>query len=109
MSNLSIWLAIVLAVEALTNLVTKSFIFSPVQKWAEKQNRYGGTFLSRLLTCAYCLSVWVSTLVVVGYFLVPSLAIPIIIILCIHRLSNWAHHVYELLFWKAYGLKDKYD
>lgn len=47
----------------LTLTVSRSQLFSPVREWVKKHSK----FLGELLTCPYCLSHWVSALIVVAY------------------------------------------
>ena len=83
--------------EAITEIITKSDIFAPLMsKLALRDD-----FFSRLLTCPYCLSVWVAgfnTILLVLYlkyssylFLIP------ILVFSIHRLANMFHSSQDLL------------
>ena len=92
-----------LAVEAISEIVTKSTLFSPLQHWARAKD----TWMKRLFSCAYCLSVWVSFVVC---FFFTTFSLPLLLeIFIVHRLSNYLHHAYEICFWKCFSIKEKYD
>lgn len=94
-----------LAVEAITEILTKASIFSGLQAWAKP----GESFLQKAFSCPYCLSVWVAffvfTPICISYTWNP--AILIVGIFVTHRLANFEHHLFELLFWKALELKER--
>ena len=106
-----------IAVESITELLTKSEIFKPLQKWANpkvitylRNEPLPKNFFQKIVSCAYCLSVWVAAFVILVYTLLPTpIGLSILLVFTLHRLSNWAHHLFELLFWKAYEFKDKHD
>lgn len=98
-------------VEAVTELIVKSVIFLPLR---EKLSR-GEGFLSKILNCGYCASVWVAVLpslafsVVLSYYLVGWLGILSFFFLVpvIHRCSNYLHNVndkhWDKYYDKRYG------
>ena len=112
------WLAVIIAVEALTELIVSSSIMFPIRDWFAKppEEKKRGCFKScllkirgfigELINCGYCTSVWVAFLAApfaptgkcTGCVLY---AIPIFLIkvLVIHRLSNLIHE----LFMKWFG------
>jgi len=85
------------ATEAITEIITKSDIFAPVMS----KLAFRDDFFSRLLTCPYCLSVWIAgfnTALIIIYlkyssylFLIPLL------IFSIHRLANMFHCSQDML------------
>lgn len=97
-------LALSLATEASVQLVTQSEILSFVSDWANS----GDSFLHRLFRCGYCLSVWASLLWCLIFWLLfsYSLTLALFLILPVHRLSNWFHHIFELLNQSALWLKE---
>lgn len=83
-----IWL--VIFVEAITEIIVASELFSPFREFIWN-TRF--TFLHKLFACGYCISVWVSASVawiipthngILGYF---------IKVMIIHRLSNMFHGI----------------
>jgi hypothetical protein len=86
------------AVEAATNLITKSeFASRTYKKWLFKhrENKFCN-FLHDLLDCGYCTSVWVSIFAAVWYNEGWGIEL-ILFILIIHRLSNVAHFLIDWL------------
>lgn len=87
----------VISTEAITEIITKSDIFAPLMTRLALRD----DFFSRLLTCPYCLSVWVAgfnTILILLYlefassiFLIP------ILVFSIHRLSNVFHCGQDIL------------
>ena len=86
-----------IATEAITEIITKSEIFEPLMSNLALRD----DFFSRLLTCPYCLSVWVAgfvTLEIMLYlvyasylFLIPA------VVFSIHRLANIFHCSQDIL------------
>ena len=81
---------IVIACEAITELLTTGDIFTELRGWLSRK----WNFMSRLLACGYCFSVWPAMaiawavpLTITGYCLI-DIAIKIF---AVHRLSNWFH------------------
>ena len=92
-----------LVVEGICEILTKADVFKFLQDWSKPRD----SFFKKLLSCAYCLSVWVSFLIC---FVFADSSIPLVLeMFLVHRLSNWYHHIYELLFWNSYALKEKHD
>lgn len=84
------WLFIVIAVEAIVEIVVSSRIFMPFNNWVAVKS----SFLGSLLDCGYCFSVWVA--IPFGVFcpgeITGILALDILIkIMVIHRISNLWH------------------
>jgi len=108
------WMAVVVAVEALTELIVASQFTFPLRDWfarvAEPKGFCGKfrAWVGYLLNCGYCTSVWVSMLA--AHF-VPTpgctgcvkYSIPIyaIKVLVIHRLSNLMHELFKKWFNRA--------
>jgi hypothetical protein len=78
------------ATEAVVEIITKSELFQPLMvKFSMRQD-----FFSRLVTCPYCLSVWVAmffTGLLYFHHLGYILAIGITLVFSIHRLANLFH------------------
>jgi len=104
MNVLALLLILALFTEALVSLLTQSEIFSFISDWAKS----GDSFGQRLLSCGYCLSVWVSAVVTLpaAISLNYSVIFGFILVLAVHRMSNWFHHVFELLNQGALWLKE---
>jgi hypothetical protein len=88
------WIAAVVAVEAVVEIVISSDLFLTFRAWVTKVNP---GFLGKLFACGYCLSVWVAA--VAAIFIPGQITgdpIPDMVLkwLVLHRVSN-AHH--ELL------------
>ena len=84
-------LALIIAVEAVTEILVASEIFAKLRELTYKIS----VFLGKLFSCGYCMSVWISTLFVC-FCVTPELSYyPIvdkfITIFVIHRLSNIWH------------------
>jgi len=111
---LSIILSILLisiVVEAITEIITTSSIFEPLRLYI-KQNAYTIPpndkilgyilmWLDKLLSCGYCVSVWVSALTVsvsnINLLSDNLILGKILCIFLVHRISNWIHVIYELI------------
>lgn len=91
-----------IAVEAATEIFTKSKLFEFIQVWAEVEN----SFLKKLVSCPYCVSVWVAFGFWAIYWLHAETVVIIAVILVTHRLSNLFHHFQEIVYWGATKLKE---
>jgi hypothetical protein len=95
--------AIVVVIEACTELITKSKIFLPIRELLKDR-----AFTGELIGCPYCVSVWVALGVVYPYLYLPSaITVPIGLVFLTHRLSNFVHHLYEMTFWSSFVLERK--
>jgi hypothetical protein len=113
------WLVCVLAIEAITEIITSSKLFAPVRNWAARgilpnpdiappnpatlpQSHYFWIWFQGLITCGYCTSVWVA-LVVAWYAPIPEVSwlgtIPayFIKVFALHRLANLFHIWFEIV------------
>jgi hypothetical protein len=94
-----------IATEALTELLVKSTIFLPIRDFFDKKSRDNVIyeFLSNLLFCGYCTSVWVSFLLMIPTFLFTDFILInkfidfLLFILVIHRLSNVFHYLIDYI------------
>ena len=97
MDILLIWLLIIIAVEAITEILIDGVIFFKFREWIFNSKI---TFLTIIFSCGYCLSVWVSMGFV--YFLpsITGILIPDLIIktFALHRLSNVYHELMKRWF-----------
>lgn len=97
-----VWTAVIIAVEALTELIVDSKIGFPIRDWFSRNPEPKGFWaklrakIGELINCGYCTSVWVAFLA--AYF-VPAKACtwPVFIVkaLIIHRLSNMMHELFK--------------
>jgi len=81
------------AVEAATNLITKSeFAIRTYKKWLfnHRKNKLC-EFFHELFDCGYCTSVWMSILPAYWYTNSANTVDYVIFVLIIHRLSNIIH------------------
>jgi len=93
-------LAIILT-EAITEIITKSEIFTPFRKRIfdlGQSNKFFEWF-HKLLDCGYCFSVWsgvfVAILLLRDTHLVNVWVDPVLFGLCLHRLSNLYHNIMD--------------
>jgi hypothetical protein len=90
----------IILVEAITEIISKSEIFSPVRRFFyEKRNNRVFRFIHDLLDCGYCTSVWVGWFIAFVlfrdlYFFNKYLDL-FFIGLVLHRLSNVLHFVID--------------
>jgi hypothetical protein len=126
--NFLIWCGVLVAVEALTELISSSAIMFPIRDWfskpipeddadkttnvlvAKKRSVFKRfyywlrAFIGELLNCGYCTSVWVAgaaAFVVPGT--IPGWPLPTILMkwLVLHRLSNLLHESFRKRFRNA--------
>ena len=90
---------VVLAVEAATNLLTKSeFSTRTIKKLFFKWRRFKPFgFLHDLLDCGYCTSVWVAIPAAYWYLERFNVVDGLVFTLIIHRLSNILHFYIDVL------------
>ena len=94
--------ALVILVEALTNILSKSTIFEPVRKYCFESSNKLLNFIHKLLDCPYCTSVWIAVFVVGLYKLyinnlLPSILTLFFMAIILHRLSNIFHFIIDRL------------
>jgi hypothetical protein len=82
----------IIAAEALTQLACKAEIFDRIREWLKSLCSF--TFL--LLTCPYCVSVWMAALATLMYFTWEYSQF-FVIGLVIHRVSNFAHDLFRVV------------
>jgi len=87
--------------EAITQIIGFSELFKPLREFVEKRKT---PFLNELLKCKYCLSVWVAlgVTVPVWFTLVACTLANFfflgLAVMWVHRVSNIAHLVYDILY-----------
>ena len=81
----------IIAAEAMTQLVCKAEIFDKLRDWLRSLS----DFTNRLLECPYCVSVWMATFTTILYYHWDYFYL-FILMLVIHRLSNFVHDVYRI-------------
>ena len=90
--------ALPIVCEAITEIIGASTLFEPIRKFVIEKKV---PFLSGLLECKYCLSVWISALVcVVGWmalFAGANLFYLFVLIFVVHRMSNILHLVFDII------------
>jgi len=89
-------LAIIILIESITNILSKSVLFEPVRGFFNKHNK----FIYRLLDCPYCTSVWVGMFCVAMLYLYNINVLPLPLTLffigiIFHRLSNILHFIID--------------
>lgn len=83
----------IIAAEAMTQLTCKAEIFNRPRNWFK--NLCG--FTKELIECPYCVSVWVAGFTTVLYVYYEFIYL-FIIGLVIHRLSNFLHDIFRIVF-----------
>lgn len=82
----------IIAAEAMTQLTCKAEIFNRLRDWIKSLS----PFTNELLSCPYCVSVWVAAFTVllyIGY----EFAWWFILLLVIHRISNVVHDMFSII------------
>jgi hypothetical protein len=92
-------LFLIILVEAITQIITKSELFKPFRKFffERRENRFYG-YVHDLLDCGYCMSVWVGWFVVFTFLYINSVVLNVFFAgLVLHRLSNILHFIIDRL------------
>lgn len=87
----------VIFTEAVTELVVKSEIFSPIREFFfnRRENRIF-KFIHDLLDCGYCFSVWAATLSCILLFVFNNnFTMFLVVSVVLHRLSNVIHFIID--------------
>jgi hypothetical protein len=98
-------LVIILNIEAVTNIISKSELFKPLRGglfnlYNSRGIKFAG-FVHDLIDCPYCTSVWVSLFYLLCVYISASspLFLSIFVFFCLiivfHRLSNILHHIID--------------
>jgi hypothetical protein len=82
----------IIAAEALTQLACKAEIFDRIREWLKSLC----SFLFLLLTCPYCVSVWMAAFATLMYFAWEYSQF-FAIGLVIHRISNFVHDCFRVV------------
>lgn len=100
------WFCVIVATEALTELITTSEFTAPFRDWVGRNAKSGlRLWFSSLINCGYCTSVWISLVLAaalptpgckgcagaVGIFI--AVMIYAVKVLFLHRLSNLFHEL----------------
>lgn len=96
------FLLIIICVEAITELLSKSEFFMPLRKYLFEKQKPVYRFLHDIIDCPYCLSVWVSVINVVYFYFIFKYTTSIIfmfipMVLVFHRMSNILHFIIDKL------------
>lgn len=93
------FLLAIVAVEAMTEIITKSEVVSPVREFFFNKRKIKiFDWIYSLLNCGYCTSVWIGVFVSIIWFCFDSKFLDIIFIgLVFHRLSNMLHFIIDRL------------
>jgi hypothetical protein len=82
----------VIVVEAITNIITKSELFTPVRAYFFKKNKW----VHDLLDCGYCMSVWIGIFAAIYLTFFKVTAVEIFGLgIVLHRLSNIFHFIVD--------------
>jgi hypothetical protein len=82
----------IIAAEAMTQLACKGEIFDPLREWLKSLS----DFTNRLLSCPYCVSVWVAGFTVL-LAITWEWSFWFIYLLVIHRMSNFLHDLIRIV------------
>lgn len=96
-NNILMLVVFSIVVEAITEILTAGKIFFGLRNWLQKKSNFFGSMIS----CGYCLSVWVSMLVAVVYpFEITNIMIIdyILWVFILHRFSNIIHEGFSRWF-----------
>lgn len=96
-----------IACEAITEIIGSSDVFKPLREYTESRKI---PILSNLLDCKYCLSVWISMIIVMAYFVInvhTCFIMYLIYVLVVHRLANLVHILMDCLIQYKYNLLSK--
>jgi len=101
------FLACIVLVELLTEIIVKSEIFQPVR---QRLAKYLGGWFGKLLSCGYCFSVWSAFAVVfftkTSYPLIGQMYVDLSLsALVVHRFSNILHNVIDKWTDKYYDVR----
>lgn len=89
-------ITLVIFTEAVTEIVTKSEIFSPIKEWFfNRRSKKAFNFIHNLLDCGYCFSVWASFFGLILLITENNFAYFFITGVVVHRLSNFFHFVLD--------------
>lgn len=93
----------IILTEAITEIVTKSVIFSPIREFFFNRRKNAlFNWIHELLDCGYCTSVWVGWLLAILFFnekmLIDRYIDWIFIGLFLHRLSNLLHNIFDKVY-----------
>ena len=83
----------IIAAEAMTQLACKAEIFDTLREKIKSLSN----FTNELLSCAYCVSVWVATFTTILYVFWDYTYL-FIFMLVIHRMSNVLHDAFRIIF-----------
>jgi hypothetical protein len=82
----------IIATEAMTQLACKAELFDRFRDWIKSLSK----FTDELLSCPYCVSVWVAGFTVILY-VYYEWTWWFVLMLVIHRLSNVLHDIFRIV------------
>jgi len=93
---------LILNIEAVTNILSKSEIFKPLRAFLfNRSSNKILKFLHELIDCPYCTSVWVSLFYISMLYLIvevhvlSSVFVFFMLVIAFHRVSNVLHHMID--------------
>ena len=99
----------VIVTEGLTQLLSKSVFFGPLREYFNSKESKLFKFLSRIVECPYCSSVWTSGFLTLLVFSLGTISLfgnifldAFLFLIVCHRLSNHFHDVADRYFSKDY-------
>ncbi|RKZ10810.1 hypothetical protein DRQ25_01505 [Candidatus Fermentibacteria bacterium] len=87
----------VILTEALTELISKSEIMSPIRKWFFDHRQVSMfNWIHNLLDCGYCTSVWIGLFTALTFLFFSNIYLDLFFAgIIIHRLSNVLHFLID--------------
>lgn len=92
------FLLLLINIEAVTNLISKSEIFKPLRAFLFKHSKNKIIkFIHDLVDCPYCTSVWVSFFYITLITLcgLSTVIMFFMLVISMHRMSNVLHHIID--------------
>lgn len=95
--SLLVILSLIIFTEAITEIITKSELFSPLRKFFFNRRKIKFcNFIHELLDCGYCTSVWVGLFTACIFFFVNNAVFNVFVMgILLHRLSNLLHFIID--------------
>jgi hypothetical protein len=90
-------LSLIIFTEAITEIITKSELFSPVREFFFNRRKFKiCNFIHKLLDCGYCMSVWVGLFSAYVFFFLNNIFFNVFFMgIILHRLSNILHFIID--------------
>ncbi len=91
-----------IATEATVKVLLRGSIFESPRNWIYSKIS-DQKFIGKLIRCPYCLSFWVSMLILISALHLPSWFLVYVSWMSICRLSNIIHDISDKIYYTQYG------